>query len=72
VSTVPRDKARQCALLKAELLAAARAAVAKLTDEQCEVIYVEIEQGRCGSRADERAAAGRRARSPGQGTATRC
>lgn len=44
VSTVPRDKARQFALLKAELLASARAAVAKLTDDQCEIIYVEIEQ----------------------------
>lgn len=44
MSTTPRDKARQFALLKAELLAVARTAIAKLTDEQCEVIYVEIEQ----------------------------
>jgi hypothetical protein len=40
----PRDNARRFALLKAELLAAARAAVAKLTDEQCEVIYFAIEE----------------------------
>jgi hypothetical protein len=44
VSTDPRDKARRFALLKAELLAAARAAAEKLTDDQCEIIYVEIEQ----------------------------
>jgi hypothetical protein len=31
-------------LLKAALLAAARAAVEKLSDDQCEVLYVEIEQ----------------------------
>lgn len=49
MSTAPRDKARQFALLKGELLAAARAAVAKLTDEQCEVIYVEIEQRLAGA-----------------------
>lgn len=49
MSITPRDKARQFALLKAELLAAARAAVAKLTDEQCEVIYVEIEQRLAGA-----------------------
>lgn len=51
MSTVPRDKARQLALLRAELLAATRAAVAKLTDEQCEVIYVEIEQRLAGATA---------------------
>jgi len=55
VSITPRDKARQFALLKAELLAAARAAVAKLTDEQCEVIYVEIEQRLAGVVGDEAA-----------------
>jgi hypothetical protein len=49
VSSTPRDKARQFALLKAELLAAARAAVAQLTDEQCEVIYVEIEERLAGA-----------------------
>jgi hypothetical protein len=51
VSTNPRDKARRFALLKAELLAAARAAVNKLTDDQCEVLYVEIEE-RLARRAD--------------------
>lgn len=55
MSTVPRDKARQCALLKAELLAAARAAVTKLTDEQCEMIYVEIEQRLAGALRDDAA-----------------
>lgn len=49
MSSTPRDKARQFALLKAELLAAARAAVAQLTDEQCEVIYVEIEERLAGA-----------------------
>jgi hypothetical protein len=44
VSTSSRDEVRRFALLKAELLAAARAAIEKLTDDQCEVIYVEIEQ----------------------------
>jgi hypothetical protein len=44
VSANSRDEVRRFALLKAELLAAARAAVAKLTDDQCETIYVEIEQ----------------------------
>ena len=44
MSITPGDKARKFALLKAELLAAARAAIAKLTDDQCEVIYFEIEQ----------------------------
>lgn len=44
VSTDPRTKARQFALLKAELMAAARAAVEKLTDDQCETLYIEIEQ----------------------------
>lgn len=53
MSITPRDKARKFALLKAELLAAARAAVAKLTDEQCEVIYVEIEQRLAGAVDDE-------------------
>lgn len=42
--TNPREKARQFALLKAELLAAAIAAVDKLTDDQCEVIYLKIEE----------------------------
>jgi hypothetical protein len=44
VSTSSRDEVRRFALLKAELLAAARAAIERLTDDQCEVIYVEIEQ----------------------------
>jgi hypothetical protein len=44
VSTSSRDEVRRFALLKAELMNAARAAVAKLTDDQCETIYVEIEQ----------------------------
>lgn len=52
MSTAPRDKARQFALLKAELLAAARAAIEKLTDDQCEVIYVEIEQRLAGAVSD--------------------
>lgn len=44
MTTNPRDKARQFALLKAELLAAAEAAVDKLTLDQCEVIYFKIEE----------------------------
>lgn len=42
--TSSRDEVRRFALLKAELLAAARAAIEKLSDDQCAVIYVEIEQ----------------------------
>lgn len=53
MSITSRDKARQFALLKAELLAAARAAVAKLTDDQCEVMYVEIEQRLAGAVSDD-------------------
>ena len=44
MTTNPRDKARQFALFKAELLAAAEAAVDKLTLDQCEVIYFKIEE----------------------------
>jgi DNA-binding Lrp family transcriptional regulator len=44
VPTNPREKARQFALLKAELLAVAIAAVDKLTDDQCEAIYFKIEE----------------------------
>lgn len=42
--TNPRDKARQFALLKAALFAAAEAAVDKLTLDQCEAIYFKIEE----------------------------
>lgn len=53
MSITSRDKARQFALLKAALLAAARAAVEKLNDAQCEVIYFEIEQRLAGAMGDE-------------------
>ena len=44
MSTSSRDEVRRFALLKAALLTAARTAVDKLTIDQCEVLYVEIEQ----------------------------
>ena len=44
MSTNTRDEVRRFALLKAALFAAARAAIEKLTDDQCAVIYVEIEE----------------------------
>lgn len=53
--TNPREKARQFALLKAELLAAAIAAVDKLTDDQCEAIYLKIEERHRAYRVDPRA-----------------
>ena len=43
--------------LKAELLAAARAAVEKLTDDRCEAIYVEIEQRLTGAERETAPAA---------------
>jgi DNA-binding protein Fis len=43
VSINARAKVRQTALGKAQRLAAARAVVEKLTDEECQILYVEIE-----------------------------
>jgi hypothetical protein len=44
VSTVPRDKARRNALLKAELFVAAWSAIEKLNIDQCEAIYLRLEE----------------------------
>ena len=57
MSTSSRDEVRRFALLKAELLAAARAAVEKLTDDQCEAIDVEIEQRLTGAERETAPAA---------------